>query len=130
MTIETLGMVVVLAVVVQIVWIIWFTQAVAEMRRCLRDLRHNSNATAFFIKRLDRHDFAVANARERFKSCGDCGANALGIAPVAYIRRHGVPAHLCIECAEKEHRTALRQWDNEKEKAAVAELRAEAASKQ
>ena len=130
MTLETLGTIVVLAVVVQIIWIIWFTTAIAEMRRSLRDLRHNSNATAFHIERLESADFAVLNSRrESCKSCGECEASAFDLSqrrPVAYVRRHGVPAHLCLQCAEKEHRTALRPWDRDRETAAVADLCKEA----
>ena len=134
MTLEVLGTIVVLAVVVQIIWIIWFTTAIAEMQRSLRDIRHNSNATAFHIERLESGEFAAVNSPlQTYRSCGVCGARAadeLKPRPVAYVRRHGVPAHLCIQCAEKEHRAALRPWDRDSETAAVDELCDEAGIKQ
>lgn len=131
MTIETLGVIVALVVVVQIIWIIWFTEAIADMRRFLRDIRHNSNATAFYIERLEGGEFAALN-RSRKTRCGECGASAFfdDRRPVVYVRRHGVPAHLCLECTEKEHRAALRPWDRDRETAAVADLCEEAGIKQ
>ena len=134
MTLETLGVIVVLIAVGQIIWIIWFTTAIADMQRSLRDIRHNSNATAFHIERLESSEFAALNShRESCRSCGECEASAFGVfecRPVAYVRRHGVPIHLCLQCAEKEHRTALRPWDRERETAAVADLCEEAGVKQ
>lgn len=128
--VERLQIILIVAAVVQTIWIIWFTTAIASMRRSLQDIRHNSNATAFKIERLDRGEFSTANDPKAFlKACGACGNSAVSAwepRPVAYLRHHGGPTYLCLDCAEKEHRTALRPWDSEKEKAAVAELRAEA----
>ncbi len=130
MTLDNLMTIVIVAIVAQAIWIIWFSTAIADMQRSLQYLRHNSNATAFRIERLDGHEFSAANDPEAsLKACGRCGRSAVnqwGSHPVAYLRHHGGPAYLCLGCAEKEHRTALRPWDSEEEKAAVAALCAEA----
>lgn len=136
MTLDNLMTIVIVAIVAQAIWIIWFTTAIASMQRSLQEIRHNSNATAFKIERLDSHEFAALNrtmAATRngllaATCCGRCGRDRYSkpAKPVAYLRRHGVPVRLCIDCAEKEHRAALRPWDSEEERAAVAELTAEA----
>ena len=126
--VERLHTILIVAAVVQTIWIIWFTTAIASMRRSLQDIRHNSNATAFQIERLDRGEFAAINDRGRPARCGECRTNTTDEhpRPVAYVRRHGIPAHLCLDCVDREHRVALRPWNREKEIAAVAELTAEA----
>lgn len=132
MTFETLGNLVIAIAVVQVAWLIWFTISIAEMRRSLRTLSHHSTAREFRIERLNQEQFRLLNAPTPTK-CGGCNY-ALGdlaseqeqrARAVAYVRRHGVPARLCIECTEKEHRDALREWDRETEEAAVTKLLAE-----
>lgn len=138
MTLDNLVTIVIVAVIVQIIWIIWFTTAIAEMRQCLRELRHNSNAMAFKIERLDSSTFAVLNRAMASTHrgpmpatlCAGCGKGRYTkpARPVAYFRRHGVPAHLCLDCVGRAYRDAGRPWDHDREEAAVAELTAEASA--
>lgn len=129
-TVERLQIILIVAAVVQTIWIIWFTTAIAGMRRSLRDIRNNSNATAFDIERVGRDDFAALNSGATLRECGQCLTSAIhGRIPkcvVAYVRRHGEPTYLCLHCAEKNHRSLWKPWDSEKENAAVAELCVEA----
>lgn len=129
MTLDNFITIVVVAIIVQAIWIIWFTTAIADMQRSLQYLRQNASATAFDIERMGSGEFAAINDHKEANPCGQCWTSVsrgFDPRPVAYLRRHDGPRYLCIECAEKEHRKALQPWDSEKEKAAVVALCAEA----
>lgn len=136
MSLDNLMTIVIVAIVAQAIWIIWFTTAISDMQKSLRELRHNSNLAAFDIERLDRGEFAALNRPMAVTPggpmavtlCGGCGRGPYTkpARPVAYLRRHGAPVHLCLDCAGKEYRNARRPWDHDRESAAVAELAAAA----
>lgn len=132
MNFETLVNLVIAIAVVQIGWLVWFTISITEMRRSLRTLSHHAITREFRIERVDQEQFRLLNAPTP-TMCGGCSRvpddwvseKEQVVRAVAYLRRHGIPARLCLECAEKEHRDVLREWDREAEEAAVAKLLAE-----
>lgn len=125
MMLETLLAILIFAAILNIAWFIWLTIAIKDIRMSLRQIRFNSNASMFRIDRMSSDEFTAKNEGWG-TSCGICELSAGAGRPVAYVRRHGEPIRICLECAEKEHRDALREWDREAEEAAVEKLCAEA----